>query len=169
LLPAALIAITIALATLALFVAAIIIHRTLLLFIVAHHRGHVLACHHPPFTIPLLVDCCHYPTLPILRDPPTEGGGGHIGEPVKSPLLLAGWCIHGKPKHGNLMVGKAGTRMSYWFPDFLPCVLDLWKKGRKIGNLGEILICEMIFTHIQMEGVILNNYDIIDVDMKHIV
>ncbi len=60
--------------------------------------------------------------------------------------------------------------MSYWFPDFLPCiVLDLWKKGRKIGDLGEILICEMIFTHIQMEGVILNNCAIIDVDMKHIV
>jgi hypothetical protein len=41
LLPATLIVVTIALSTLTLFVAAIIIHRTLLLFVVAHHRGHV--------------------------------------------------------------------------------------------------------------------------------
>jgi hypothetical protein len=55
------------------------------------------------------------------------------------------------------------------FPDFLTCVtLDLWKKGRKIGDLGEILIREMIFTHIQMEGVILNNCAIIDVDISFI-
>ncbi len=31
------------------------------------------------------------------------------------------------------------------------------------------MICEMIFTHIHMESVILNNCAIIDVDMKHIV
>jgi hypothetical protein len=45
------------------------------------------------------------------------GQGGHIEEPVKSALSLAGRCIHGEPTgeptHGNLMVGKAGTRMSY--------------------------------------------------------
>ncbi len=110
--PTALIAVTIALVTLTLFVAAIIICRTLKTFVVAHHRGHVVVCHCPPFTLPLLVDCCHYLTLPILRDPPMEEGGGHIGEPIKSPLLLAGQCIHGEPTCGNLMVGDAGTRMS---------------------------------------------------------
>jgi hypothetical protein len=41
-----------------------------------------------------------------------EGGGGHIGEPIKSPLLLAGQCVHGEPTRGNLMVGEAGTRTS---------------------------------------------------------
>jgi hypothetical protein len=45
------------------------------------------------------------------------GHGGHIEEPVKSALLSAGWCVHGEPTgeppRGNLMVGKAGTRMSY--------------------------------------------------------
>jgi hypothetical protein len=43
LLTGTLIAITIALAILTLFVAAITIRRTLLLFVVAHHRGHVVA------------------------------------------------------------------------------------------------------------------------------
>jgi hypothetical protein len=43
LLPATLITVTITLATLTLFVAAIIIRRTLLLFIVAHRPGHVIA------------------------------------------------------------------------------------------------------------------------------
>jgi hypothetical protein len=38
-----LIAVTIALAILTLFVAAITIHRTLSLFVVAHRRGHVVA------------------------------------------------------------------------------------------------------------------------------
>jgi hypothetical protein len=52
-LPATLIAVTITLATLTLFVAAIIIRRTLLSFIVAHHCGHVIAsstlsCQPPP-------------------------------------------------------------------------------------------------------------------------
>jgi hypothetical protein len=47
------IVITIALAILALFVAAIIIRRTLLLFVVTHHRGRVVAslmlsCQLPP-------------------------------------------------------------------------------------------------------------------------
>jgi hypothetical protein len=42
-LPATLIAVTITLATLTLFAAAIIIRRTLLLFILAHRRGHVIA------------------------------------------------------------------------------------------------------------------------------
>ncbi len=41
-----------------------------------------------------------------------EGGGGHIGEPVKAPLLLAGQCVHGEQTRGNLMVGEAGTRTS---------------------------------------------------------
>jgi hypothetical protein len=53
LLPSTLIAITIALATLSLFVAAIIIRRMLLLFDVAHQCGHVVAlltfsCKPPP-------------------------------------------------------------------------------------------------------------------------
>jgi hypothetical protein len=110
--PTALVAVTIFLATLTLFVAAVIIHRTLLSFVVARRRGRVVACHRPPLTLPSLVDCCHYPTLPILRDPPPEGGGGHIGETVKSPLLSAGQCVHGEPTRGNLMVGEAGTRTS---------------------------------------------------------
>jgi hypothetical protein len=42
-----------------------------------------------------------------------EGGGGHIGEPVKSPLLLAGQCVHSEPTRGNLMAGEARTRTSY--------------------------------------------------------
>jgi hypothetical protein len=51
--PAALIAITITLSTLALFVAAIIIRRTLSSFVVAHRRGRVVAsstlsCQPPP-------------------------------------------------------------------------------------------------------------------------
>jgi hypothetical protein len=110
--PAALMAVTITLATLTLFVAAVIICRTLSLIVVARHRGRVVACHRPPYLLPSLVDCCHHPTFPILRDPPMEGGGGHLGEPVKSPLLLAGQCIHGEPTRSNLMVGKAGTRTS---------------------------------------------------------
>jgi hypothetical protein len=112
LLPATLVAITIALATLTFFIASIIIRRMLSLFVVARPRGRVVTCHRPPFTLPSLVDCYHHPTLPILRDPSTEGGGGHIGEPVKSPLLSAGQCIHGEPTCNNLMVGKAGTRTS---------------------------------------------------------
>jgi hypothetical protein len=53
LLPTTLIAITIALSTLALFVAAIIIRRTHSSFIVAHRRGRVVAlsmlsCQPPP-------------------------------------------------------------------------------------------------------------------------
>jgi hypothetical protein len=40
---ATLIAVTVALSTLALFVTAIIICRTLLSFVVAHRRGHVVA------------------------------------------------------------------------------------------------------------------------------
>jgi hypothetical protein len=48
-----LIADTMALSTLALFVAAIIIRRTLSSFVIAHHRGHVVAlstlsCQPPP-------------------------------------------------------------------------------------------------------------------------
>jgi hypothetical protein len=47
-----LIAVTITLAILALFVTAITIHRTLLLFVVAHHCGRVVALlmlsHQPP-------------------------------------------------------------------------------------------------------------------------
>ncbi len=53
LLPATLIAVPIALSTIALFIAAIIICRTLSLFVVAHHCGHVVAssmlsCQPPP-------------------------------------------------------------------------------------------------------------------------
>ncbi len=110
--PAALVAVTITLATLTLFVAAVIICRTLSSFVVARCRDRVVACHRSPFTLPSLVDCCHYPTLPILRDSPMEGGGGHIGEPIESPLLLAWQCVHGEPSRSNLMVGKAGTRTS---------------------------------------------------------
>jgi hypothetical protein len=52
-LPTTLISVTIALSTLALFVAAIVIRRTLSLFVVAHRRGHVVAlsvlsCQPPP-------------------------------------------------------------------------------------------------------------------------
>jgi hypothetical protein len=60
-----------------------------------------------------------------------RGQGGHIEEPVKSALSLAGLCVHGEPTgeptrgdfHGeptgeptrsDLMVGEAGTRMSYY-------------------------------------------------------
>jgi hypothetical protein len=43
LLPTTLISVTITLSTLALFVAAIVIRRTLLLFVVAHRRGRVVA------------------------------------------------------------------------------------------------------------------------------
>jgi hypothetical protein len=43
LLPTTLISVTIALSTLALFVAAIVIRRTLSSFVVAHRRGHVVA------------------------------------------------------------------------------------------------------------------------------
>jgi hypothetical protein len=110
--PAALVSGTITLATLTLFVSAVIIRCALLSFVVVHRCGRVVVCHRLPFTLPLLVDCCHYPTLPILRDPPTEGGGGHIGEPVKSPLSSAGQCVHGEPTRDSSMVGKAGTRMS---------------------------------------------------------
>jgi hypothetical protein len=40
------------------------------------------------------------------------GGGEHIGEPAKSPFLLAG-RVQDEPTYGNLMVCKAGTRKSY--------------------------------------------------------
>jgi hypothetical protein len=43
LLPTTLISVTIALSTLALFVAAIVIRRILSLFVIAHHRGRVVA------------------------------------------------------------------------------------------------------------------------------
>jgi hypothetical protein len=51
--PTTLISITIALSTLALFVAALVIHRTLSSFVVAHRRGRVVAsstlsCQPPP-------------------------------------------------------------------------------------------------------------------------
>jgi hypothetical protein len=42
-LPTTLISVTIALSTLALFIAAIVIRRKLSLFVVAHRRGHVVA------------------------------------------------------------------------------------------------------------------------------
>jgi hypothetical protein len=228
--------ITIALSTIPLFVTAIIIRRMLSLFVIAHHRGHVVALsalsHQPPpafvdtiagwlffaFSIaialiaiaclsallplllpPLLLPssshatlvvnamarvalalfvdryphcrhhcpchpcplrCCHHHpphTLVVCRCPLSwscgclvnalspaiaclhcsrcwlivmiiqcfqnqgihqQGGQRrHIGEPVKSALLLAGWCIHGEltsePTCGDLMVGEAGTRISY--------------------------------------------------------
>jgi hypothetical protein len=47
-----LIAVTIALTILALFVAAIIIHCTLLLFVVAHHCGRVVALLTPSYQLP---------------------------------------------------------------------------------------------------------------------
>jgi hypothetical protein len=64
LLPAILIAITIALSTLALFIATIIIHFMLSSFVVAHRSGCRLPCqqsltsHHLPLPILLLIDCC---------------------------------------------------------------------------------------------------------------
>ncbi len=81
-------------------------------------RRHPLASHRPPSLLPLLVDCHDYPMLPNARDPSGGGQGGHIEEPIKSALLLAGQCVHGEPTgeptRGNLMVvGEAGTRMSY--------------------------------------------------------
>jgi hypothetical protein len=66
------ISVIIALSTLALFIAAIVIRRTLLLFVVAHHRGCVVAlsmlsCQPSPiFVNPvagrlLFAFCCHCP------------------------------------------------------------------------------------------------------------
>jgi hypothetical protein len=77
-----LIAITIALAILALFDTAITICRTLSSYVVAHPRGRVVtslmpSCQPPPaFVAPSLVDCHDYPTLPDARDPSAEGGKG---------------------------------------------------------------------------------------------
>ncbi len=76
-----------------------------------------LASHHPPLLPLSHVDCHDYPMLPNSRDPSAEGAGGHTREPVKSASSSAGRCIHGEPTDesncGDLMVGKAGTRMSY--------------------------------------------------------
>jgi hypothetical protein len=57
--PNTLISVTIALSTLALFVAAIVIRRMLLLFVVAHRRGRevalsVLSCQPPPTFVDLI-------------------------------------------------------------------------------------------------------------------
>jgi hypothetical protein len=113
LLLAALIAVTITLATLSLFIAAIIIRRTLSLFVLACHCSCVVACHRLPLMLQLLVNFCHYPLLPISRDPPTKEAGEHIGEPINSPLLSDGRCVHSEPTHSKLMLGKAGIRTTY--------------------------------------------------------
>jgi hypothetical protein len=81
LLTGTLIAVTIALAILAIFVAVITLHCTLLLFVVAHHRGNVVAlstlsCQPLPSLLLLLVDCHDYPTLPNSRDPSVGGDKG---------------------------------------------------------------------------------------------
>ena len=69
--------------------------------------------------------CCsrHWLIVMIIRSFKTQGihqqggQGVHIGEPFKSALLPAGWCVHSEPTGeqtcGNLMVGEAVTRMSY--------------------------------------------------------
>jgi hypothetical protein len=80
LLTATLIAITMALSTLSLIVAAIIIRRTLLLFVVAYRRGCVVAsltlsCQPPPalfafsIAIALVAVACLPPLLPSLLPP----------------------------------------------------------------------------------------------------
>jgi hypothetical protein len=94
-LPATLIAVTIALSILALFVAAIIIRRTLSSFVVAHRRGRLwlprrrsLASHRPPLSIPSLVDCC-LPSVTIalvaVARPPTSSPS--LLPPSPSPSL----------------------------------------------------------------------------------
>ncbi len=88
----------------------VICHRWLL-WLCGHQ--HSLACHYPLLTISLLVDCFHYPNLPISRIHQQMRGWGHIRELVKSPLSLAGQCVHGKPTCGDLMIGKARIRTSY--------------------------------------------------------
>jgi hypothetical protein len=123
-----LMAVTIALAILALFVAAITIRHTLLLFIVAHHRGCVVALLTPSSLLPTAarLHCSRrWLIVMIIQRFQTQGihqrggQGGHIEEPVKSALLSAGRCVHGEPTGeptcGYLMVGEAGTRMSLSF------------------------------------------------------
>ncbi len=101
-----------------------------------HHLPHALViCRCPPlWSCGCLVDallsataclCCsrRWLIVVIIRRFQTQGihqwGGrrGHILEPVKSALSSAGRCVHGaptsEPTRGNLMVGEAGTRMSY--------------------------------------------------------
>ncbi len=64
-LTATLVTFAIAISSLALFVAALIIRRALSLFVVACRPAHV---HHPTLTLPSLVDCCFF-------TPPTDRGG----------------------------------------------------------------------------------------------
>jgi hypothetical protein len=75
-----------------------------------------------PATARLRCSCCWLIVMIIRRFQmqgihQRGGQGGHIEEPIKSSLLLAGRCVHGEPtgepNRGDLMVGKAGTRMSY--------------------------------------------------------
>jgi hypothetical protein len=122
----ALIAATITLAILALFVAAIPIRRTLSSFVVAHRRGRWSCGRLVDALLPAtahLRRSRHWLIVMIIRRFQTQGihqwggRGGHIEEPVKSALLSAGRCVHGEPTGeptcGDLMVGEAGTRMSY--------------------------------------------------------
>jgi hypothetical protein len=94
-----LIAITIALAILPLFVAAITIRRMLLLFVVAHRRGCVVAssmlsCQLPPaFVAPAAVDCHDYLTLPNSRDP-SAGRARGTHRRARQISFIVGWAVH---------------------------------------------------------------------------
>jgi hypothetical protein len=113
LLPANLIAVTITLDTLTLVVAAIIIRRMLLLFIIVHCHGCVIAlltlsCQPPPaFVAPVAGWLLLLSNASNLKGSTRKGGwGGLIGEPVKSALLLdALIASHRPPLQCLAMVG----------------------------------------------------------------
>ncbi len=70
-----LVIVAIAISSLALFVAALIIRRALSLFVVACRPAHV---HRPTLTLPSLVDCCFF-------TPPADGGG-RLGASSAPPI-----------------------------------------------------------------------------------
>jgi hypothetical protein len=103
-----------------------------------------LTSHCPLSLLLLLVDCHDYPMLPKSRDPSAGGQGRHIGEPVESALSLAGQCIHGEPTgeptRGDLMVGKAGTRMPY-HSSGSTLIANRRPSLRRLATVGYCVLC----------------------------
>ncbi len=73
-----------------------------------------------------------------------RGRGGHIEEPLKSALSSAGRCVHGEPTggptHGDLMVDKAGTRMSYHSSGGAP-IASRRPSLRRLAMVGCCVLC----------------------------
>jgi hypothetical protein len=69
-----------------------------------------LASHYLSLLLLSLVDCHDYPMLPNTRDP---SAGGARGTHRRAPQISVYGEPTSEPTRGNLMVGEAGTRMSY--------------------------------------------------------